>query len=158
VLDDGYNRTGDVMPEIEPGRLAYVDRRSNVLKFAQGEFAAATRLEAVYAGAPLIRQVFVYRNSERSSVLAVVVPTPVALAEYGNGPSLKAALRQSLDQTAAAAGLQSYEMPIDFLVETQPFTDENGSLSGVGTLLRLLLTEHYRESLEQMYRHRRRAG
>lgn len=146
------------MAEIEPDRLTHLDRRSSVRKLAHGEFATATMLEAVYAGAPLIRQIFVYRNSKRSSLLAVVVPTPVALAEYGNGPSLKAALRQSLDQTAAAAGLQSYEIPIDFLVETQPFTDDDGLLFGVGTLLRLLLTEHYGESLEQMYGHRRRAG
>ena len=38
--DDGYYRTGDVMAEIEPDRLVYVDRRNNVLKLAQGEFVA----------------------------------------------------------------------------------------------------------------------
>src|SRR4029079_7882933 len=83
---DGYYRTGDVMAEIAPDHLVYVDRRNNVLKLAQGEFVAVANLEAIYAGAPLVRQIFVYGNSERSSLLAVVVPTEDALARFaGDG-------------------------------------------------------------------------
>ena len=82
--DDGYYRTGDVMAEIEHDRLAYVDRRNNVLKLAQGEFVPIAHLEAVFAGAPLVRQIFVYGNSERANLLAVVVPTPYALDTYDN--------------------------------------------------------------------------
>jgi fatty acid CoA ligase FadD9 len=44
--EDGYYRTGDVMAEIKPDRLVYVDRRSNVLKLAQGEFVAVANLGA----------------------------------------------------------------------------------------------------------------
>jgi fatty acid CoA ligase FadD9 len=149
--EDGYYRTGDVMAEIEPDRLVYVDRRNNVLKLAQGEFVAVSNLESIYVGAPLVRQIFVYGNSERPSLLAVIVPTPEAIAEYGNSPALKAALHQSLQRTAATAQLQSYEVPVDFLVETEPFTDENGLLSGLGKQLRPRLKERYGERLEQMY-------
>jgi long-subunit acyl-CoA synthetase (AMP-forming) len=112
---------------------------------------AVANLESIYAGAPLVRQIFVYGNSQQPSLLAVIVPAPVALAEYGNSTALKAALHQSLQQTAAAQGLQSYEVPVDFVIETDPFTDENGLFSGVGKLLRSRLKEHYGERLEQMY-------
>jgi fatty acid CoA ligase FadD9 len=150
--EDGYYRTGDVMSELEPDRLVYVDRRNNVLKLAQGEFVAVTNLEAVYTAAPLVRQIFVYGNSERPSLLAVIVPTPEALGEYADDiAGRKAALHESLQQTAAAAELQSYEVPVDFLIETEPFSDENGLLSGVGKQLRPRLKEHYGEQLEQMY-------
>jgi fatty acid CoA ligase FadD9 len=148
---DGFYRTGDVMAEIEPDRLVYLDRRNNVLKLAQGEFVAVTNLESIYAGAPLVRQIFVYGNSERPNLLAVIVPTPAALAEYGNSPALKAAVHQSLQQTAVAAQLQSYELPVDFILETKPFTDENGLLSGLGKQLRPRLKERYGEALEQLY-------
>ena len=76
---DGYYRTGDVMAELGPDHLAYVDRRNNVLKLAQGEFVAVAHLEAVFASAALVRQIFVYGNSERPYLLAVVVPTDEAL-------------------------------------------------------------------------------
>ncbi|WP_232073730.1 carboxylic acid reductase [Mycobacterium stomatepiae] len=149
--EDGFYRTGDVMAEIEPDHLVYVDRRNNVLKLAQGGFVAVTNLESIYAGAPLVRQIFVYGNSERPSLLAVIVPTPEALAEYGNSPALKTAIHQSLRQTASAARLQSYELPVDFILETKPFTDENGLLSGLGKQLRPRLKERYGERLEQLY-------
>jgi fatty acid CoA ligase FadD9 len=47
--------------------------------------------------------------------------------------------------------LQSYEVPFDFVIATEPFTEENGMLSGVGKLLRPRLTERYGERLEHMY-------
>ena len=134
---DGYYRTGDVMAEIMPDRLVYVDRRNNVLKLANGEFVATTSLEGVYRAAPLVRQIFVYGSSERSNLLAVIVPTLDALSEFGDDiDAMKTALHKSLKQCAAAAQLPSYEVPVDFVVETEPFTVENGLLSGVGKLLR----------------------
>jgi fatty acid CoA ligase FadD9 len=148
---DGYYRTGDVMAELAPDHLVYVDRRNNVLKLAQGEFVAVANLEAVYAGAALVRQIFVYGNSERSSLLAVIVPTDEALSRYADRDELAAALRDSLQATARTAELQSYEVPVGFLIETDPFTATNGLLSGVGKHLRPKLTERYGERLEQMY-------
>jgi Male sterility protein/Phosphopantetheine attachment site len=140
------------MAEIEHDRLAYVDRRNNVLKLAQGEFVAIAHLEAVFSGAPLVRQIFVYGNSERANLLAVVVPTLYALDTYaGDTAGLKSALSESLQRTAKAGELQSYELPVDFIVETEPFSADNGLLSGVGKLLRPNLKEHYGARLEQMY-------
>ncbi|CAM2753382.1 oxidoreductase [Mycobacterium intermedium] len=153
---DGYYRTGDVMAEIGPDRLVYVDRRNNVLKLAQGEFVAVARLEAIFAGAPLVRQIFLYGNSERPYLLAVVVPTPEALERAARDGDdglarLKAELSDSLRNTAKLAELQSYELPADFLIETEPFSSDNGLLSGVGKLLRPKLKERYGERLEQLY-------
>lgn len=42
-------------------------------------------------------------------------------------------------------------MPVDFILETKPFTDENGLLSGLGKQLRPRLKGHYGEALEQLY-------
>ncbi len=149
---DGYYKTGDVMAELEPDRLAYVDRRNNVLKLAQGEFVAVARLEAVFSSAALVRQIFVYGNSERPYLLAVVVPTDDAKQKFtGDAAGLKAALGESLRQAGKLAALQSYEVPVDFLVEDEPFSEDNGLLSGVGKLLRPKLKERYAEELEQLY-------
>lgn len=67
--EDGFYKTGDIMAEVGPDQLVYVDRRYNVLKLAQGEFVALSHLEAVFATSPLIRQIFLYGNSERSFLL-----------------------------------------------------------------------------------------
>ena len=140
---DGYYRTGDVFAEVAPDRLVYVDRRNNVLKLAQGEFVTLAKLEAVFGNSPLVRQIYVYGNSAQPYLLAVVVPTDVNAS--------KSAIAESLQNVARQAGLQSYEVPRDFIIETTPFTLENGLLTGIRKLAWPKLKQHYGERLEQLY-------
>ncbi|MGV0696555.1 carboxylic acid reductase [Mycobacterium paraintracellulare] len=148
--EDGYYRTGDVFAEIAPDRLVYVDRRNNVLKLAQGEFVTLAKLEAVFGNSPLIRQIYVYGNSSQPYLLAVVVPTEEALAD-NDLESLKPKIADSLQKVAKETGLQSYEVPRDFIIETTPFTLENGLLTGIRKLAWPKLKAHYGDRLEQMY-------
>ncbi|TDU73567.1 carboxylic acid reductase [Streptomyces sp. KS 21] len=147
---DGYYRTGDVMAEIGPDRLAYVDRRNNVLKLSQGEFVVVSRLEALFATCPLLQQVFLYGNSERPYLLAVVVPTEDALG--GITPEeLRLRIIESMRRTAKGAGLNSYEIPRDVLIEPTPFSTSNGLLTVTRKLARQRLVNHYRRRLERRY-------
>ncbi len=149
---DGWYHTGDVFAEYAPDHLTYVDRRNNVLKLSQGEFVTVSKLEAAYGGHPSIRQIFVYGNSARSYVLAVIVPTDDALASVGGDlAAVKPILSDALQSVAREAGLQSYEIPRDFLVETRAFTLQNGLLTGIRKLARPQLKEYYGPELEQLY-------
>ncbi len=150
---DGYYRTGDVVAEVGPDRLVYVDRRNNVLKLAQGEFVTVAKLEAVFGNSPLVRQIYVYGNSAHPYLLAVVVPTEEALKGYAEEgrAALKPLIADSLQNVAKQAGLQSYEVPRDFIIETTPFTLENGLLTGIRKLAWPKLKQHYGERLEQLY-------
>jgi fatty acid CoA ligase FadD9 len=149
---EGWYHTGDVMAELGPDELVYVDRRNNVLKLSQGEFVTVSKLEALYGGHPSVRQIFVYGNSARSYLLAVIVPTDDALASVGGDvAAVKPVLSEALQSVAKDASLQSYEVPRDFLVETTPFTLENGLLTGIRKLARPKLKEHYAPALEQLY-------
>ncbi|WP_029116405.1 carboxylic acid reductase [Mycobacterium sp. URHB0044] len=149
---DGWYHTGDVFAEIAPDHLTYVDRRNNVLKLSQGEFVTVSKLEAAYGAHPSIRQIFVYGNSSRSYVLAVIVPTDDALTSVGGDvTAVKPLLADALQSIARDADLQSYEIPRDFLVETRPFTLENGLLTGIRKLARPQLKEYYGPELEQLY-------
>ena len=114
--EDGFYKTGDIMAEVGPDQLVYVDRRYNVLKLAQGEFVALSHLETVFATSPLIRQIFLYGNSDRSFLLAVVVPTAEVIAQLGcdGVQRVKSLIGKSLQQIAAEAQLNGYEIPRDF--------------------------------------------
>ncbi len=148
--EDGYYRTGDVFAEIAPDRLVYVDRRNNVLKLAQGEFVTLAKLEAVFGNSPLVRQIYVYGNSAQPYLLAVVVPTDEALARW-DLETLKPKIADSLQDVARATRLQSYEVPRDFIIETTPFSLENGLLTGIRKLAWPKLKQHYGERLERLY-------
>jgi fatty acid CoA ligase FadD9 len=147
---DGYYRTGDVVAELGPDQVKYLDRRNNVLKLSQGEFVTVSKLEAAFGDSPLVRQIYIYGNSARPYLLAVVVPSEDALSRYP-GDALKSAISASLKDAARAADLQSYEAPRDFLIETTPFTLENGLLTGIRKLAWPRLKERYGPELEQLY-------
>lgn len=141
--EDGYYKTGDIMAEVGPDRLRYVDRRNNVIKLAQGEFVAVSRLEALYSTSPLIHQIYIYGDSARSFLLAVIVPT--------DSSADPPAIARSLREIARDNQLNGYELPRDFLIETEPFSLANGLLSGVGKFLRPKLKARYGDRLEQLY-------
>ncbi len=84
---DGFYRTGDVVAELGPDQVQYLDRRNNVLKLSQGEFVTVSKLEAAFGNSPLVRQIYVYGNSARPYLVAVVVPTEEALSRYGTQPN-----------------------------------------------------------------------
>ncbi|MBW8777846.1 MAG: thioester reductase domain-containing protein, partial [Burkholderiales bacterium] len=148
---DGYYMTGDIMAEIGPDRIVYVDRRNNVLKLAQGEFVAIANVEATFAsGHPAIRQIFIHGSSERAYLLAVIVPDE-SLGRDADESRVKDLLREAIGQVAASAGLPACEVPRDFLVETEPFGIDNGLLTTVGKLRRPALKERYGARLEQLY-------
>ena len=99
---DGFYRTGDIIAELGPDQLRYLDRRNNVLKLSQGEFVTVSKLEAAFSDSPLVHQIYVYGNSARPYLLAVVVPTEDAQSRY-DAAELKPAISESL-QDAARGG------------------------------------------------------
>jgi fatty acid CoA ligase FadD9 len=154
--EDGFLRTGDIMEERAPDHLVYIDRRNDVLKLAQGEFVTLGAVGTLFeTHSEVIRQIFVYGSSARAFLLAVVVPDSVVL-ERRLGPDrsdaqVKELIRTEMARVAQEQSMRSFEVPRDFIVETEPFSQENGLLSSVSKRMRPRLLERYGERLEQMY-------
>lgn len=155
--ENGYVITGDIMEERAPDHLVWVDRRNNVIKLSQAEYVAIGPLEAAYlAENPLVSQIYIYGSSYRAFLLAVVVPDlDHARGRLGREPSddeLRVMVQEQLQSRARAAGLKSFEIPRDVLIEREPFSLENGLLSSVRKPLRPNLKRRYGERLEAIYR------
>ncbi|WP_437689187.1 thioester reductase domain-containing protein [Sorangium sp. So ce176] len=157
--EEGLMNTGDIVEQRGPDTLVWIDRARNVLKLSQGEFVATSRIEALYsAGSPFIHQAFLYGNSARSYLLAVVVPDLQAASAHlrrrGAEPddaAVKQLLREEIDRIARDNQLRGYEIPRDFLVEGAPFTRENGLLTETQKPARARLRARYGAHLEEMY-------
>jgi len=152
----GWTPTGDIFEQRGPDNFVWIDRKNNVLKLSQGEYVALSRLEAQYSGAiPLIRQIYLYGTSFRPCLVAVVVPNwPMVHEQLGAAPSdgeVSRLLRGAMADVALSAGLKKFEVPRDMLIETEPFTIENGLLSTLGKPLRAAFLAKYRERLEALY-------
>lgn len=152
--EDGYYKTSDIMAEIGPDQLVFVDRRNNVVKLAQGEFVAVSRLESLYTMSPQIAQIYVYGSGERSYLLAVVVPSDdliTQLTDDQNADRVQSVIGRALQRVAADNGLNGYEVPRKVIIETEPFSQENGLLTGIGKLQRPNLKARYGDRLESVY-------
>ena len=153
--EEGFLITGDIM-EQRGDELHWIDRRKNILKLAQGEFVSTTQLEELFAAkSPFVQQVYLYGNSLRSYLLAVLVPETRAVeARLGVAPgeaAIKALLRGELARTGREEGLRGWEVPRDFVLEMVPFTRENGLLTESAKPARPKLRARYGDRLERMY-------
>jgi fatty acid CoA ligase FadD9 len=154
--EDGYVCSGDIVEEQAPDYVVLIDRRKDVLKLSQGEYVAIGPLGTLFeAGSALIKQIYVYGNSSRAYVLAVVVPDETAVkTRLGSDVSdidLKNCLRNELQRVAESEDLKSFEVPRDFVIEWEPFSQENGLLSSVRKRLGPALKAKYGPQLEAIY-------
>lgn len=153
---DGFLLTGDIVEERGPDHLVYVDRRSDVLKLAQGEFVAAGALATLFEdGSDVIHQVYVYGNANRAYLLAVVVPNlellRVSLGHEPGDAELRTRVRSEFQRVAVETGLRAFEVPRDFIIETEPFSQENGLLTALRKRARPAMLRKYGDRLEELY-------
>ena len=154
--DDGFLLTGDIVEEREPDHVVLIDRRKDVQKLAQGEYVAVGPLGALFeGGSAIIHQIYIYGNSKRSYIVAVVVPNTEAVeAKLGDSydeTQLTSLIREELQNVAQENDLKTFEVPRDFILETERFSQDNGLLSSVHKRLRPALKRKYGERLEALY-------
>jgi len=77
--ETGWFSTGDIGRINPNGTLSIIDRRKNLFKTSTGEYIASEKVEGVYGMAGLVGQIWIYGNSFKSFVVAVVVPDAQAL-------------------------------------------------------------------------------
>lgn len=158
LLDEGgYYRTGDIVEELGLNHIAIIDRKANVVKLSQGEYVAVGKLAKVYESeCPIISQMYIHGDSQKSFLLAVVVPDLQVAGEILGLQVTERALRQLVGEQLIAAArrrkLKSFEVPKNFILETERFTCKNGLLSAVNKYLTPALRQKYGPRLEALYR------
>lgn len=153
---DGYVHTADIMEERGPDHLVYIDRRNDVLKLAQGDFVAVGALgTTIESRSEVVHQIYLYGTALRSYLVAVVVPNLALVRQtLGHDPDeaeLRAIVRADLTRVAAEAELRPFEIPRDFVIETEPFSQEKGLLTPTGKRSRPAIQRAYGDQLEQLY-------
>lgn len=74
LAEDGWFSTGDIGRINPNGTLSIIDRKKNIFKLSQGEYIAVEKIESQYGKAASVGQIWVYGNSFKSFIVAVITP------------------------------------------------------------------------------------
>ncbi|BAS92123.1 Os05g0132100, partial [Oryza sativa Japonica Group] len=134
VMADGWFHTGDIGEMNSDGILKVIDRKKNIFKLSQGEYVAVEYLEKVYVFPPTVEDVWVYGDSFRSMLVAVVNPHEEntmkwaesngckgSFAEICKSEGLKEHILKELQSVAAKNKLRGFEYVKGVILDPIPF-------------------------------------
>jgi long-chain acyl-CoA synthetase len=141
---DGWFCTGDIGMLMPNRQLHIIDRKKNIFKLSQGEFVSPERLENLFiANSNYFDQMLVYGSSVHSDLIGIAVPNKsyclkwlqennVTVDEqiWTTNGKLKHFLLCQLYQVGKSCGLRNWEIPKNIYLESEPWTAENGRMTG----------------------------
>ena len=160
---DGWFHTGDIGVLTKAGALKIIDRKKNIFKLSQGEYVAVEKLESVYKKNLVSEQVWVYGNSFKSSLIAVVAPSAELkkwaaangvegdMAAICQSSKAKEYILSELVSTGKAEKLKGFEIVRAVHLVPTPFSIEEDLLTPTFKLKRPQLQKKFQKEIDAMY-------
>eukprot|EP01126_Amoeba_proteus_P062116 TRINITY_DN8401_c0_g1_i2.p1 TRINITY_DN8401_c0_g1~~TRINITY_DN8401_c0_g1_i2.p1 ORF type:complete len:621 (+),score=61.13 TRINITY_DN8401_c0_g1_i2:445-2307(+) len=82
---DDWVQTGDIVELYGNRMINIIDRKTNIIKLAQGEFVCPEKLENLFIKSPLVSHVFIHADPLQAYLIAVAFPNEY----HGFSPELK---------------------------------------------------------------------
>jgi long-chain acyl-CoA synthetase len=160
-------KTGDVGKWDEDGYMIVVDRMRSIFKLSQGEYVAAESLSQIYDKVPIIEQSFIYGDSTRSYLVAIIVPDKKEVSKFlgkdrvtkeefaeacANNDDLKKKILADLRVASDENKLFGYQRIMKVALEPEAWTVENEYQTPTFKLKRKKLENRYKDVIEQLYK------
>lgn len=163
---DGWLHTGDIAIRLSHnGAFKIIDRKKNFFKLAQGEYVATEKIESVYLKSQFISQIFVYGDSFKSFLIAVIVPNESHIRKHWalekglencsfeqlcSRQDLKSDILCDMDIKANDYKLFGYEQVKKIHLESKPWTTGN-LLTPTLKLMRYQIKMSYQGVIAELY-------
>jgi len=164
TIEDGWVHTGDIGTFLPNGTLKIIDRKKNIFKLSIGEYVAPEKIENVYNKVDLVAQSFVYGDSLKGSLVAIIVPDEEVVIPYckKNGiqgsnfeelcknDQLKELILKEILNQGKEQKLKSFEQVKDIFVSSKLFSVDNEILTPTFKLKRPQAYAAYKEQIEKL--------
>jgi len=165
IDEHGWLHSGDVGLFLEDGSIRIIDRKKNIFKLSIGEYIAPEKLEIIYSKSPFIQQIFVYGDSLKSKLIAVVVPEfdfikiwaqdnnieYETIEELCSKEELNTAIMESMANFGTEADIRGFERIHAIYVCPEPFSIENDLLTPTFKLKRQQARDRYVDQILAIY-------
>ncbi|GFT91409.1 long-chain-fatty-acid--CoA ligase 5 [Nephila pilipes] len=165
VDSEGWLHTGDIGMWLPNGTLKIIDRKKNILKLSQGEYIAPEKIENVYSLSSYISQVFIYGDSLKSFLVAIVIPEQELVipwckenskkedwGEICKDPMVKLLIFEDMIRIGKSAGLLSFEQVKDIHLFPEVLTHAGGFVTPTSKLKRDACKKYFAEEIGNMYK------
>ncbi|KAI3951732.1 hypothetical protein MKW98_013790 [Papaver atlanticum] len=161
---DGWFHTGDIGEILPNGALKIIDRKKNIFKLSQGEYVAVEYLEKVYSFIPIVDDIWVYGDSFKSMLVAVVVPNVAntktwassnghtgSVSELCSLEALRNHILLELKHTAEQKKLRGFEHIKGVVLDPLSFDVERDLVTPTMKKKRNQLLKHYQVLINELY-------
>ncbi|KAG5514111.1 hypothetical protein RHGRI_035494 [Rhododendron griersonianum] len=165
TLIDGWFHTGDIGEMLPNGVVKIIDRKKNLVKLSQGEYVALEYLEKVYCITPIVEDIWVYGDSFKSMLVAVVVPHEEntlrwahqnghrgSFSELCSLNQLQDYVRLELKSTAERNKLRGFEHIKGVILEPQQFDAGKDLVTPTLKKKRGILFKCYKGEIDELYK------
>lgn len=146
------------------GTLKIIDRKKNIFKLSQGEYVAPEKIENIYCQSPYIAQTFIYGDSLKPNLVAIIVPDEEVMTSWAASNGLKGTLkdwcehkkvhkliRDSMKSMEKRAKLAGFECAAAIHIHPEMFSVENGILTPTFKLKRPIAQKKFAKVIEELY-------
>jgi long-chain acyl-CoA synthetase len=173
--EDGriWFHTGDVGQWNEDGSLSIIGRTKDIFKLDGGEYIAPERLETIFASCKYVGNIFVYGDSTKSFIVAIIVPEPIAAKHWATEQGLKyndedftatsvpddlcenaqfkKAIIDDLAKVASTAKLNRFEFVTVLHLSAHMWTPESGLVTAALKNKRPVLQQAFQSQIDSLY-------
>ena len=166
---DGWFKTGDIGNLDAEGFLSITDRKKDLIKTSGGKFIAPQPIENSLKHNALVAEAVVLGEKHKFPAVLISPNFPL-LEDWARDHAVTFASRQELVASAAVrdlyehivedlnGNLAKFEKLKRVLLVADEFSAEDGTLTASMKLRRRVVTERYRQQIEEMYEQAEAAG
>jgi len=164
--DEGkrWFKTGDIGEAHEDGVIKIIDRKKDLVKLQAGEYVSLGKVESELKTAPIVENICVYGDSNKTYTVALVVPSPSHLANIAaslglendfdklcSDPKVEQAVLKQLAEHGKKCKLEKFEIPAAVKLCTEVWSPDMGLVTAAFKLKRKDIQERYQHEINRMY-------
>ena len=160
-----FFKSGDIGELLPSGIIRIIDRKKDLVKLQLGEYVSLGKVESQMKTCPLVDNICVYANSNKTHTVALVVPIRENVEKLVKDPSnaetsfedlckdekaVQTVLKKLMEH-GKANGLEKFEIPTVITLYPEVWGPESGLVTAAFKLKRKALQTAFQSDIDRMY-------